>query len=72
MAAEFFSELSQPAAYVTLTSELLAIAGHLGMISDDFTRLYENYDRLVEMHPRKSSRDWTKCSGRIQVAHCAY
>jgi 3-hydroxyisobutyrate dehydrogenase len=53
MAAEFFSELSQPAAYVTLTSELLAIAGHLGMISDDFTRLYENYDRLVEMHSPK-------------------
>lgn len=50
MAAEFFCELGQPAAYVTLTSELLAIAGRLGMTSEDFTRLYEHYDRLVEMH----------------------
>ena len=55
MAAELFSQLGQPSAYVTLTSQLLAIAGQLGMTSEDFTRLYEHYDRLVEMHSRRCS-----------------
>ena len=53
MAADFFSELGQPAAYVTLTSELLATARRFGLTSEDFTRLYPEYDRLAEAHQSK-------------------
>lgn len=51
MAAELFAGLEQPSAYVTLTADLLAAADRLGMASEDFTRLYPEYDRLVGMLP---------------------
>lgn len=47
MAVALFADLGQPSAYVTLTADLLAQAGHLGLTDQDFTRLYPAYDQLV-------------------------
>lgn len=47
MAQSLFADLDQPSVYVDLTAALLAQAGPLDMMAQDFTRLYLVYDQLV-------------------------
>ncbi|SDX29757.1 NAD(P)-dependent oxidoreductase [Roseicitreum antarcticum] len=47
MARALFADLDQASPYVNLTAALLAQAGPLGMMTQDFTRLYLAYDQLV-------------------------
>ncbi|WP_127143035.1 NAD(P)-dependent oxidoreductase [Pelagibacterium montanilacus] len=50
MANEIFARLGQPAEFVSLTFRLLDIALESGMKAEDFTRLYPEFDVLVEKH----------------------
>lgn len=47
MAADLFEDLGQPAPYAQLTARLLAEARKDGHAEEDFTRLWEHYDRIA-------------------------
>ena len=53
MAKALFAELDQPSAYVGLTASLLAEALSHGLGAEDFTRLYLNYDAVVQALTRE-------------------
>jgi 3-hydroxyisobutyrate dehydrogenase len=47
MADDFANEVGEANAYTALTASILAKAIEKGMAAEDFTRLYEQYERLV-------------------------
>jgi 3-hydroxyisobutyrate dehydrogenase-like beta-hydroxyacid dehydrogenase len=47
MADEFANEFGQANAYTALTAEILAKAIEQGLGAQDFTRLYDVYEQLV-------------------------